>query len=647
MGNLSSSIQPNYSSTTPESIKQEVKELEQTFTLQYTDYIKAEENLQKSFLFGNLYSLITTGHLLSTQVEKMKVASYETFEKLSVIANSVPALKSEIEIFQNSYKLLKDYLNKGIKLESFCNDLYGVVNEALKKTDDYSESKFMPWQQPSLEEQPKGELPKIRFALQMTQHLRNDFEEFLNNPPQDEESEAILESSEWKEINKDLDALLKSETPWIDTVLDEKTALLKAIRSSEGQILSIIEAEKLKELFLGSAYEPVLNEQITELTKNPSNETKDDRSAAVYNLCYFVEEAYENQVLRRTQEERNNDLILSKNLSNSLNKIIDKWKTLIPSSAIHPALQATTKALNTLSAISKTKTTQKTAYSWRTEMEKAGFKIDKLGVQGAMSTVYKATREIKGVKEVFLLKVFKDPISYEKWAKANTGERTARIDSPYFIKIHGAFENADGQIEAVVMDFVPEARELRDLIIEGKLNEKEKITHFWHLLQALKILEDNELVHRDIKLDNILIDKNEHLKLIDPGFQQNLSIGPPSIVGEYIGSPIYAAPEILMGQEHGIATNIYSAGVCAYLIFADKRKLLDLKDDDINPYLFIPPKTRFFVKEEFETKNPDLYQFISSMLVNNPSQRPSVDALITTFKAYAETRGVTYTDLTI
>lgn len=80
------------------------------------------------------------------------------------------------------------------------------------------------------------------------------------------------------------------------------------------------------------------------------------------------------------------------------------------------------------------------------------------------------------------------------------------------------------------------------------------------LLHALEYLHNNTIIHRDIKLHNILLHQ-QHVKVSDFGF----AVPGPTATG-MLGTPNYMAPEILQKQVYGYAVDVWAAGCCVYAL---------------------------------------------------------------------------------
>ena len=88
---------------------------------------------------------------------------------------------------------------------------------------------------------------------------------------------------------------------------------------------------------------------------------------------------------------------------------------------------------------------------------------------------------------------------------------------------------------------------------------------------ALEYLHiDQKLIHRDLKLENILVDVNFNLKVCDFTLSKTISEGSScGIFYTYAGTERYMAPEILEGKPYkGTATDIFALGVILFLMVA-------------------------------------------------------------------------------
>lgn len=96
-----------------------------------------------------------------------------------------------------------------------------------------------------------------------------------------------------------------------------------------------------------------------------------------------------------------------------------------------------------------------------------------------------------------------------------------------------------------------------------KLNENTAKVIFKQILEALQYLHDKNILHRDIKLDNILLDSKGRVKLGDFGVSKIITSN--ELIFDQWGTPAYIAPEILLDQGYtGGAIDVWSAGVVLY-----------------------------------------------------------------------------------
>ena len=97
---------------------------------------------------------------------------------------------------------------------------------------------------------------------------------------------------------------------------------------------------------------------------------------------------------------------------------------------------------------------------------------------------------------------------------------------------------------------------------EKKLSEPKALLIFRQLLEAFQILNKYNIMHRDMKPDNIFFN-NGIIKLGDFGFCKNLNSA-EDMAKTMLGSPIYMAPEVLKGEIYSNKADIWSLGVVLY-----------------------------------------------------------------------------------
>ncbi|XP_074500264.1 NUAK family SNF1-like kinase 1 [Sebastes fasciatus] len=142
-------------------------------------------------------------------------------------------------------------------------------------------------------------------------------------------------------------------------------------------------------------------------------------------------------------------------------------------------------------------------------------------------------------------------------------EITASIRHSNIIRFHEVFESRDKIV--IVMEYASRG-ELYDYIQERRrLPETEARGIFRQITSAVHYCHKNGVVHRDLKLENILLDQDFNVKLADFGLSNHFQRG--ILLQTYCGSPLYAAPEIVKGLPYqGPEVDCWALGVLLYAL---------------------------------------------------------------------------------
>ena len=135
------------------------------------------------------------------------------------------------------------------------------------------------------------------------------------------------------------------------------------------------------------------------------------------------------------------------------------------------------------------------------------------------------------------------------------------------------------------------------------------------ILRGLEALHDQGVLHRDIKLDNILLDDNLCPKICDFGVSWFMKEG--KVIKEKCGTPAYLAPEIIKGEGYeGFKIDIWSLGVLFYFLISQR---MPFKADSIeNLHKVILEEEPDYFYKCFSKDSLDL---LKKMLNKDPRER--------------------------
>ena len=163
------------------------------------------------------------------------------------------------------------------------------------------------------------------------------------------------------------------------------------------------------------------------------------------------------------------------------------------------------------------------------------------------------------------------------------------------------------------------------------LKEKDAAKLFSQLISGVWYIHQKKIVHRDLKLENLLLDRNRNVIITDFGFANRFEHRADDLMQTSCGSPCYAAPELVIseGLYVGSAVDIWSCGVILYAMLAG---YLPFDDDPNNPdgdninllYKYIV-NTPLSFPDYVSAEARDL---LSMMLVPDPTRRADLRSIM-------------------
>ena len=189
---------------------------------------------------------------------------------------------------------------------------------------------------------------------------------------------------------------------------------------------------------------------------------------------------------------------------------------------------------------------------------------------GGTSVVYKA-------KDILLNRLVTIKILREQFARdekfvsrfRNEAQAVARLSHPNIVSIYDvAF--AEG-VHYLIMEYV-EGGSLKEYIDQhGPLPVDETLDIFHQLLSALQHAHENNVIHRDIKPHNILLDVKHNVRVTDFGLAVTTTNLTNQTNNDVMGSVYYMSPEQIKGEQITAATDTYSAGLLLYEMLCHRR----------------------------------------------------------------------------
>jgi serine/threonine protein kinase len=194
-----------------------------------------------------------------------------------------------------------------------------------------------------------------------------------------------------------------------------------------------------------------------------------------------------------------------------------------------------------------------------------------------------------------------------------------RFRHPFIAEFYEHLEDDD--CHYYVMEYA-ECGSLASFIAEnGAFSEAQARFYFSQLVSVLEYLHTELcVVHRDLKTENVLLDRNNNIRVIDFGLSKQFSATHP-LLNTTCGSPTYASPEMIKGQPYSQACDVWSAGIFLFSILVGR---LPFEDDNLQRLL---QKIVYTEIDYPPCLSPAVLDLLRKLLAKNPEMRITIDKI--------------------
>ncbi|XP_036369528.1 protein kinase C iota type isoform X4 [Octopus sinensis] len=204
--------------------------------------------------------------------------------------------------------------------------------------------------------------------------------------------------------------------------------------------------------------------------------------------------------------------------------------------------------------------------------------------------------EQKVTKRIYAMKVIKKAMFNDEedidWINTEKHVFETATNYPFLVGLHSCFQSLSRLF--FVIEFVNGGDLMFHMQQQRRLAEDHARFYAAEISLALNFLHERGIVYRDLKLDNVLLDSEGHIKLTDYGMCKEGLFGGET--NTFCGTPNYIAPEILRGEPYDFSVDWWALGVLMFEMLAGRSPFdvvgSDNPDQNTEDYLFQSRKTR-------------------------------------------------------
>ncbi|RWR98965.1 Testis-specific serine/threonine-protein kinase 1-like protein [Dinothrombium tinctorium] len=273
-------------------------------------------------------------------------------------------------------------------------------------------------------------------------------------------------------------------------------------------------------------------------------------------------------------------------------------------------------------------------------LKKKGFTIGEKINFGSFSKVYRAKYNKKDIA-VKVIDLEKTSADYRNKFLPRELYTLRKLRHPNIVSIYEIF--TIGPKIYIFMDLADGGDILDYLKANGPIPEEKCKIWFKQAADALAYVHSYGIVHRDLKIENILLDKKGSAKLTDFGFSRTIfdpRTGKRLLSETYCGSAAYCAPEVIRGSPYNpMLADVWSMGV---LLFVMANNAFPFEDSDLAKMLYRQMNKKWeHTKKVEKLLSPEMKDIIQKMLEPDISKRLTMTKVL----AHPWLRGVQNTAL--